>query len=84
MSSSPEAGDKRDTGRRHADGPESEEEDVSGCTSGVPPLAEVAESLIRSGVPSEGPGVIDSLVGEISEGLFGLPTPSEVVVSNDS
>jgi len=85
MSSSPEAGVKRDTGRRHADGAESEEEEVSGCISDDPPSAEVAESLIRSGVPvSEGSGVVDSLVGEICEGLLGLPTLSEVVVSNDS
>lgn len=85
MSSSPEAGVKRDTGRRHADGAEADEEDVSGCISDDPPSAEVAESLIKSGVPvSEGSGVVDSLVGEICERLLGLPTLSEVVVSDNS
>jgi hypothetical protein len=83
MSSSPEAGDGRDTGRRHADGAESEEEDVSGCVPGDVPSAEVAESLIKSGVPvSEGSEVGKSSVDEICEDLLALPTFS--VISDSS
>ena len=79
--SRPERGEELDPGPDHADGAESDVLDVCSCVSEDPPPAEVAESLIRSGVPGlEGVRIDGSSVGEIPCGLLALNSRGEAVV----